>query len=145
MGDQPRATVREVDGQLVLEDPDALAVLRAVAKHNCRGLFELNADRVTHFVKRIAERGAGRMELVIVLLNVDDQNGAVLADILMPGVDWQPYRDRGEMPVARGLAERTGIQDMLDLLDPEAAKRLRETDGTAIVVMDHGVAEVFTP
>jgi hypothetical protein len=62
----------------------------------------------------------------------------------MPGHDWQAYRDRGEVPYARGLASREGLQEGLDTLDPEAATKLRETKGeTAIIVMDFGVVEVF--
>lgn len=140
----PRAVIREVNGQLVLDDPDALAVVRAIEKNNCKNTYDLNKDRVAHFVRRIAERGQSVRDVVIVILNVDDDNGGRLADILMPGHDWQAYRDRGEVPFARGLAMRDGIQDLLDGLDPEAGTKLRETvDKTAVVVMDHGVVEVF--
>lgn len=141
----PVATVRMVNGQLVLDDPMALAVITAIEKHNCRNTLSLNLDRVAHFVRRIAERGTTVQDVVIVILNVDDPNGGQLAEILMPGTDWQPVRDQGQIPFARGLAMREGIQHVLDLLDPEfAAKKLREVkDRTAIVVMDHGVCEVF--
>ena len=139
----PRAVVREVDGQLVLDDPDALAVMRAVGKANCRGTFELNAERVEHFKRRVEERGDPPDGVVIVLLNVDDPYGGALAEILMPGHDWQAYRDRGEVPFARGLAGREGIQDVLEDLDKEAADKLRGAKGVAVVVVDHGVAEVF--
>lgn len=141
------ATVRRnPDGQLVLDDPDALAVVRAVKKYNCRGTIEANADRVKHFVRRMRELGASPHELVIVVLNVDDQNGALVADILMPGHDWQAYRDRGEIPFARGLAARPAMQEILDVLDGEAADKLRAAVGaTRAIVLDHGVAEVFGP
>ncbi|MBI4434959.1 hypothetical protein HY635_04085 [Candidatus Uhrbacteria bacterium] len=139
----PRAVVREVDGQLVLDDPDAVAVLRAVGKHNCRNTLELNADRVAHFKRRLTERGMTASEAVIVLLNVDDQNGGQIAEVLMPGHNWQEYRDRGEVPFARGLAMREGIEGALDFFDKEAAIKLREMTEAAVVVVDHGVAEVF--
>ena len=71
----PRAVVRRVGGQLVLDDPDAVAVIHAVEKHNCRNTFELNADRVVHFKNRLAERGMTADQAVIVLLNVDDVHG----------------------------------------------------------------------
>lgn len=141
----PRATVREIDGQIVLDDPDAVAMIRAVAKHNCRNTFDMNADRVTHFVRRIAERQLSPADVVIVLLNVDDRNGALIANGLMPVHDWQAYRDRGEIPFARGLAGRDGIQGVLELFDAEAAAKLRDAAGIAVVVVDHGVAEVFSP
>ncbi|MFH1098676.1 MAG: hypothetical protein V1723_02025 [Candidatus Uhrbacteria bacterium] len=143
MSDAPRATVREIDGQLVLDDPDAVAVIRAVGKHNCRSTLEMNADRVRHFKRRLTDRGLTAAEAVIVLLNVDDPNGCLIAEVLMPGHNWQEYRDRGEVPFARGLAMREGIESALDCFDKEATIKLREMTKAAVVVVDHGVAEIF--
>lgn len=136
-----RATVREVDGRLVLDDPDALAVARAVAKHNCRGLAEANAERVAHFVGRV--EALRRDDLVIVVINVDDPNGGLIADALMPGHDWQAYRDRGELPIARGLAARAGVALAVATFDADAAEKLHDAAYTPLLVVDHGVAEVF--
>jgi hypothetical protein len=144
MSDKPRAIVREVNGQLVLDDPDALAVARAVAKHNCRLTLEAHADRVAHFIQRVSERSLDPLSVVIVLLNVDDPQGGAVADVLMPGHDWQAYRDRGERPYARGLATREGMQQVLDSIDTEAATKLRAGESVPIVVMDYGTVEVFT-
>ena len=141
--DYPRAVVREVDGQLVLDDPDAVAVIHAVSKHNCKNTLELNADRVEHFKRRLAERGMTADQAVIVLLNVDDVHGGPLADVLMPGHNWQEIRDRGEVPFARGLAMRDGIQEALGAFDKDAATKLQDMTDVAVVVVDHGVAEVF--
>jgi len=141
--DYPRAIVREVNGQLVLDDPDAMAMIQAVGKHNCQNTLKLNADRVVHFKRRLAERGMTADQAVIVLLNVDDVHGGPLADMLMPEFNWQEIRDRGEIPFARGLAMREGIQEALDIFDKEAAKKLRGMNDVAVVVVDHGVAEVF--
>lgn len=138
------AVVREVGGQLVLDDPEALAVIRAVNKHNCKNTLELNADRVVHFKNRLAERGMTANQAVIVLLNVDDVHGGPLANILMPGQNWQEIRDRGEVPFARGLAMRDGIQEALSAFDKDAATKLQGMNDVAVVVVDHGVAEVFT-
>jgi hypothetical protein len=142
--DLPRAVVREIDGRLVLDDPDALAFVRAVEKHNCRGTLDMNADRVAHFKSRLAERGLTPQEAVITLVNVDDPQGAVLAEVLMPSHDWQAYRDRGEVPFARGLASREGVQDFLDVIDEEASAKLRDVTELSVVVVDHGVAEIFS-
>ncbi len=141
--DAPRAVLREVDGQLVLDDPDAVAVIHAVEKHNCRNTLEMNADRVSHFRNRLAERGMTADEAVIVLLNVDDVHGGQLAEVLMPGHNWQEIRDQGEIPFARGLAMREGIQEALAAFDADAATKLQEMTNVAVVVVDRGVAEVF--
>src|SRR5574338_846388 len=143
MSEYPTATVREIDGQIVLDDPQALAIIRAIEKHNCGATLALNADRVIHFKKRIRDLGKTVQEVCIVILNVDDHNGGMLADILMPGYDWDAIRAQGQIPFARGLTSRDTLQKGLVILDPEAGKKLEEAKGVAVVVMDHGVVEVF--
>lgn len=132
-----------VDGQLVLEDPDAYALIVAVGKCNCSRTLEMNAERIEHFRGRISQRGLSPADVVIVVLNVDDPLGGALADILMPNHPWHEFRERGEVPFARGLAGRDGIQHLIDRVDEVAAQKLREHPGVACVVMDHGVVEVF--
>lgn len=139
----PRAVVREVDGQLVLDDPDALAVFRAVAKSNCKSLFSINLERVDHFAHRMKVAGHSPAHVVIVLINVDDVHGAVIAEALMPGHNWQEIRDRGELPIARGLAGREGLEEALGSFDKDASDKLKVAEGIAVVVVDHGVAEIF--
>lgn len=145
MKQEPQAVVREEGGQLVLDDPQAVAVARAVAKYNCKLLLGFNLERARHFVSRIEERGDSPKEVLVTFINVDDPFGKKLADALMPGHDWQSYRDRGETPIARGLAGREGIQEVLGAFDAEAAEKLRGIAGVAIVVVDSGAAEIFTP
>jgi len=135
--------VREVNGQLVLEDPVALGVIQAVEKFNCRNTFTQQEERVRHFANRVKERGLDPREVVIVLLNVDTPFGGALADALMPGHDWQQHRDKGEVPFARGLATRQGLLEALTLYDAESGRKLQEATGLAVLVADHGVTEVF--
>jgi len=136
--------VREVDGQLVLDDPDALAVIRAVAKHNCRLTFEAQREHVDRWARRIVELGQSPRSVVIVVLNVDDPNGSEVANALMPNSAalWDGIRARGETPFARGLVSRRFTELLLRRYDPEAFFKL-ETIELGVVVMDHGVAEVF--
>lgn len=139
------ATVREIDGQIVLDDPEALSLVRAVGKVNCVQTLNDQAERVDYFARRMEERCDSPDEVMIVLINVDDTDlNRSLADTLMPGHDWQAYRDRAEIPFARGLCTREGIQIVLDDFDKEAAKQLSQMPGeVAVVIFDHGVAEVF--
>lgn len=137
------ATVREVAGQMVLDDPQAVAIVVAVAKHNCKGTLELNAERVSHFKQRITDRNLTATDVVIGFLNVDDAHGGPITEAVMPGYDWQAIRDQGQVPFARGLIGRTFIQEMLSQFDVDAAKKLQEASGLVAVVVDHGVAEVF--
>lgn len=141
--DSNMAIVRKIDGQLVLDDPVALAIIQANGKQNCHNTFTLNADRVKHFKNRLAEKNMTAKDAVIVILNVDDIHGGPIADALMPGFNWQEIRNQGEVPFARGLAMREGIQEILRGFDEEAAKKLQEMSEVAVVVVDHGVAEIF--
>jgi hypothetical protein len=149
MTDEPTAYVTEVDGKLVLVDPVAAGLLQALEKFNdpkdkCRHTLDIQVDRVCHFTRRIRDLQKDPMEVTIVLLNVDDPLGGQVADILMPGHDWQAFRDRGEVPFARGLAGREGLQSMLDELDEKAGQKLREAGPVVtVIVMDHGMIEVF--
>lgn len=97
-----------------------------------------NAERVNYFALRMAEKGWSPDDVVIVLVDVDEPGGfgRALADDLMPGHDWQEIRDRGEIPVARGLCHRSGIQALLDSITKcqEAAAALRALSGKCAIV-----------
>lgn len=139
----PTAVIREISGQLVLNDPGASALIKGIGKANCKKLLDLNADRVEYFKDRVAELKRTAADTVIILLNVDDINGGLISDIVMPGFNWQEIRDSGQIPVARGLVDRIGIQNILAKFDLEACKKLKGMNELAVVVVDEAVAEVF--
>lgn len=111
-GDETRAVFR--DG--VLYDPMAMAVARAVERHN--SLLGLRAgpghlghrDAIERFLRRALERMILPADTLIVVLNVDDPIGGALAEVLMPGHDWDAIRATGDVPYARGIVERAGFQ-----------------------------------
>jgi len=141
----PRAHVEERNGSLVLVDPDAVAVLQAVAKANCRMTLADQIERVRHFARRITELGKSPDEVVIVLANVDTEIGAAVADALMPNYDWEAIRQQGEIPYARGLAGRDGWTEVLGDLDHAAAEAFQKTAGRiTCLVFDHDTIAVFT-
>ena len=143
-GNVSRAIIKEIDGRLVLDDPEALAIINVVNKHNCEISFDLNSERINHFKERMIARDVTPQEFVIAFISVDDQHGRLIADVLMPNYNWQEIRDRGEKPFARGLVDRSFINEGLELFDEQAAKKLKElTEGVAVVVVDFGVAEIF--
>lgn len=144
MAEEVRARVEMIDGAPHLIDPDAAAVARVVAKFNCRHAFDANEDRIGHFRQRMLDLGRTPDDVVVMICNMDDPVGEAVGDALMPGFDWAAIRARGEVPFARGLAGRGGVQGMLDAVDPEAAKKLREHAALAVVVVDCGVGEVFS-
>lgn len=149
------AVVQEVDGKLVLVDPTAVAFVRAVERENCRRLVlhDEFRDRVEHFQKRARERGLSCRDVAIIVANVDDPQGKQFADALMPGHDWQAYRDRGEVPFARGLANAPALEAAVRVLDPAEADKLHELGEQelrepnpfrmGVIVVDRGVVAVF--
>jgi hypothetical protein len=63
------------NGELVLIDPVAEGVIRAVNQENCRRMLEPHMDRIEHFINRVAVLGKSPSEVVLVLLAVDDSLG----------------------------------------------------------------------
>jgi len=62
----------------------------------------------------------------------------------MSGHDWQHYRDAGELPVARELAQKRGIPEFLEAHGyMAAAQELAETNDLRVVVLDSEVALVL--
>lgn len=112
-------------------------------KQNCREALELHAERVTYFKKRIQEKGLDPHGMAIVVINVDDKNGAPIAESLMPNHDWQIYRDRGEIPFALGIVYREGLDKEVAKFDKLTARKLTEAADLPILVINTGAAEVF--
>jgi len=140
---EPQARV-EVgpDGQLILIDPTFAAVVKAIAKHNCKNTLEANADRIAHFRNRVVELGRSPKDTVIVIANVDDKAGGILAESLMPGFSWDEIRARGEIPCARGLAERDGVVQFIKTVDPDIVIN-DDPQQVQIIVVDHGTCVIF--
>jgi hypothetical protein len=86
-------------------------------------LFEVNRGRLAQLAHRALGRGLAARDLLIVCIEVDAWREVV--DALMPGRDWQPERDRGETPIARGSAMREGLAEVLSALVPDIAHVLK--------------------
>lgn len=129
----------------IIPDPETAATGEQLARtQSAMDFFRANAERIKHFKQRVAELGRSGQDTVITLINVDDPIGGDLADILMPGNDWQRYRDAGELPVARGLASKDGIPEFLEDSGYDiAARELAVTSDLMLVVLDAGVALVL--
>ena len=136
--------VEKIDGELVLIDLAAASVIEVVNKHNCEQTLNSQRERVEHFKRRITELGHSSENVIILLANVDSDNGVCIAELTMPGHDWQQYRDKGEKPFARGLCDRQGIELFLSNSGyHNAEQKLKNCQGIAIVVIDYDTAEVF--
>jgi hypothetical protein len=132
------------DGPLIPNPGETVSAEQLARAMSALEFFRANAERLSHFKQRVEELGRSGRDTVITLINVDDPVGKVLSDILMPGHDWQQYRDAGETPVARGLASKDGIPEFLaEFGFGDAARELSETDDLRVVVLDSGIAQVL--
>ena len=139
--------VKEINGQIVLEDPAALGMIEAIEAHNKSLIvnsYELNAERIEYFKNRIEEKDLSIDEYVVIVANVDDPNGGAIADMLMPGYDWQAIRDLGQVPFARGLTTKAFMIHALEYINPAAAEQLKEiTNRKIAVVVDYKTAAIY--
>lgn len=128
---------------VIIVNPTTVAFIRTVERENLRIDVTQQSDAVQRFARRIAERWSTPDMLLIVVLWVDDPDGGALADLLMPGHDWSEIRSRGETPIARGLADRIGMQRALDAAQDAASQELRNIDGIAVLAAGRGVIAAF--
>lgn len=107
--------------------------------------FQPNRERLEQMAWRALQRGLTPEQFVTVCIDVDDPSWTEIVDLLMPGHNWQEYRDRGEKPVARGIA-RAGINDYLRTVAPDIETVLTGPllDGTVrAIVMAYGGVSVY--
>lgn len=117
-------------------DDDHLRHTRAAME-----FFQNNAEAVVRFRQRAEELGRSGVDTVIALINVDDEIGGVLADALMPGHNWQAYRDAGQEPIAQGLALKDGIPEFLESYGHmNSGALLRDSSDLKVLVVDSGVS-----
>ena len=102
--------------------------------------YNQNRERLLEFAAKAAKRGDGA---VVVCIDVDDPKWTALAEALMPGHDWDEYRARGEKPVARGIAMRTGMQEIIADEYPAAGQLKTPTEGVNILVFAAGGVGIF--
>lgn len=139
-----QAYVTVIDGKTVLIDPVGYAVMQAVNKSNCENTYLSQMDRVKHFKNIITEKEIDPTTVVIVLINIDSPYGGEIAEVLMPGHDWQQYRDQGEIPFARGIMLKEGMIEIIATFDKEASEKITKIESVPVVVIDHSVAEIFS-
>lgn len=137
--------VTEINDELVLVDPQACEVIKAINEENCRKTYDLNLDRINYFKQRFIDRQDNPEDVCIVIINVDDSYGKEISDILMPNVNWQEYRDRNEVPFVRGLASKPFVVAYIDecIMNSNVAKTLNDMQTLAVVVIDWQNVEIF--
>lgn len=137
--------VTKINDELVLVDQQACEIIKTINRINCEKTYDLNLDRINHFKQRFIDRQDNPEDVCIVIINVDDCYGKEISDILMPNVNWQEYRDRDEVPFARGLASKPFVVAYIDeyIMNSNAAKALNDMQTLAVVVIDSQNVEIF--
>lgn len=108
-------------------------------------MWEANRGRLSELAARAGAKGHAAKDILIVCIDVDTSWRDVV-DELMPGYDWQAYRDRGELPIARGSVMRAGFGDYLCAAVPDIAHLIRSAPPPGMwhaVVMTAGNATVY--
>lgn len=132
------------DGSIVPVTSEQLTDDQLANTYLAMDLYKHNAERMGHFKQKVEALGRSGADTVITLLNVDDPVGKVLADIVMPGHDWQKFRDAGETPVARGMVTKGAIPEFLTHYGyTKTADELAMTDELKVLVISSGVALVL--
>jgi hypothetical protein len=136
--------VHEVEGELMLHDiPASVALHKSIAKYGCCSTFDQNAEHILRLKACFDQRRLRPTEAVIAIINVKDVHGSHIAELLMGEFKQQEILGTDEIPYARGLMMRDSMQEAVEVFDQEAGTKLRGMTELAVVVIDHGVAEVF--
>ena len=108
--------------------------------------FQLNKKRLQELAYRaIYVLKMNPENFVIVCIEVDDPNWTELADYLLPNQDWQKFRDRREIPVARGSVP-SNIREFIKKMVPDitdALYRKLPDENVRAIVMGGGGASVY--
>lgn len=86
-------------------------------------------------------------ERIIVVADVDDANGAEIADISLPGFDWSAIREKGLRPIAIGTMTYEALVALGrgNVALEELALALKDEDTVLVAIVAYGgilVAEV---
>lgn len=134
------------NGQLILHDPMAQSLIEVISYHQrqaakefCEKIYEDAIERIAYFHQRFEQGIYKKDNYCIVLIQVDDPYGGPISELLMPGFDWQPIRDQGLKPIARGVAERKFMHDVLALFNQNAATEFDSTELAVVVVAAENV------
>jgi hypothetical protein len=143
MSDEKKATAMDnKEPEEVSMSPVELGFLAACDPR--MRFFALNRRSLARFRDRIVQKGTAEEEF-IVCINMNDPEWSLLGETLMPGHDWQSYRERGEIPVARGIVKAEGIAELLSEVVPVIAPVMKRNrnDMIRVFILSNGGASAF--
>ena len=105
-------------------------------------IFSLNSHEILNYKLVIEGLGLNSEDYIIAVINIEDEIGKVLVELLFEKNSDEQFYD-SEFFFVRGLAERACIQKKLNIMDRAAADRLLDVTGTPVIVADKGIVEIF--
>jgi hypothetical protein len=107
-------------------------------------LFKLNLEALKRLMDNVIAKGMTNETAMLVCIHVDD-GWWELTEALMPGHDWQQYRDRNEKPIARGSVHKPTMVDLISLVAPELSSAFKPLPPKCfhVAVMDAGGISLF--
>jgi len=117
---------------------------KVALKKRCAETYLFQLGIIEYFKNKITEKNLNPKDFTINLINVDTPYGEEIAHILKPDFDWQPIRDKGETPFVRGLVMKEDMVNIISFFDKEASAKIDQISGIPVVVVDHGVVEIFS-
>jgi len=107
--------------------------------------FMLNRVQLERIAFHAVQKGIGNNDFVVVAIDVDDRSWKPMVDYLMPGKDWDQYRNKGEKPVVRGYVD-SDITSYIGQVVPDIASEFCKEVPCGLcrcVVMGDGGASVY--
>jgi len=111
-------------------------------RHN---LFELNVVRLAQLAYKGLNRGMKPDEFAVICIDVDDPTWTDEVEVLMPGHDWQQYRDHGEKPIARGNVSAEFCRYIGRIVPGISKELLKDVsrDRIQVIVLGSGGASLY--
>lgn len=114
----------------------------AFSEQEHRQLFDICFNYFAQTAVRFFSHRLDPNAYTFVCMNVDDQNWQRLAEQLVPQENWQTYRDKGLIPIARGVVS-SEIKHLIIKMYPNISDKLKEPvrpHHIRIAILSHGVS-----
>jgi hypothetical protein len=113
-------------------------------ENQCKKTFLSQSSEILRFRKIIKDKGIDPNSVLIVFINVDSDAGKKIANSFMPGHDWSEFRDKGEIPFMKGIADGSLRNAVTGSFDQEFPfNHIENIEDIPIVVIEQCGAQIF--
>lgn len=107
-------------------------------------ILDMNLHHVLYFKMLMEEQELSPDKVVIVVADYDDKYGRRFAKMILPGFNWQAFKDQGGEPLALGLACRKKASKEIKRINPQLLFDLAGVKETPVVVIAEKAADIFS-